>query len=100
MTETNTTAVATTAFEAYREVNDLHPADSLSYEEARKHDNGDTLADFLVMELTEGVEETEDTTVQYDRGIALIERAIRDLSHVQTELEVQHRQLQTDQNDA
>jgi hypothetical protein len=99
MTDENTTAVAAAAFEAYREVNDLHPADSLSYEEARKHDNGDTLADFLVMELTEGVEEAGDTAAQYGWGIALVERAIRDLTHVQTELEAHRQQMQTDQND-
>jgi exonuclease VII small subunit len=100
MTDENTTAVATTAFEAYREMNDLHPADSLSYEEACKHDNGDTLADFLVMELTEGTEEAENAAAQYERGIELIERAIRDLQHVQTELEIRHGQLQTDKNNA
>jgi hypothetical protein len=99
MTETNTTAVAATAFEAYREVNPLHPADSLSYEEACKHDNGDTLADFLVLELTEAVENDERPATQYDRGVALLESAIRDLSHVQTDLEVRRGELQTDPSD-
>ena len=96
MPDTNTTAVAETAFEAYREVNVLYPADSLSYEEACRGGNGDTLADFLVIELTEGVEEAEDTATQYDLGVALLESVIRDLSHVQTELEVRRGQLQTD----
>lgn len=99
MTETPTTAAAETAFEAYRRMNNLHPADALSYAEACKHDNGDTLADFLVIELTEGVEDEESLAAQHDRGITLLKKAIRDLSHVQTELEVRREQLHTDQDD-
>ena len=99
MADMNTTAAAETAFEAYRKVNNLYPADSLSYAEACKHDNGDTLADFLVIELTEGVENEESPAAQHDRGIALLEKAIRDLSHVQIELEDRREQLQTNQDD-
>lgn len=86
MSNTNTTAAAAAAFEAYREVNDLHPAANLSYEEASKHCHGDTLADFLVLELTEGVEAEDNATAQYERGRTLLERAISDLEHVQTAL--------------
>jgi hypothetical protein len=86
MSNTNTTAAAAAAFEAYREVNDLHPATNLSYEEASKHCHGDTLADFLVLELTEGVEGEDDAAAQYERGRTFLERAISDLEHVQTAL--------------
>lgn len=94
MSDTNTSEVAATSFEAYREVNDLHPAESLSYEEAREHCHGDTLADFLVLELTEGVEEVENAAAEYNMGIALLERAIRDLLHVQMRLEEAHQEQQ------
>jgi exonuclease VII small subunit len=94
MTETTTT-VAATAFEAYREVNDLHPTESLSYQEARAHCHGDTLADFLVLELTEGVDEGENAAAQYERGTELVERAINDLSHVQMRLNEAHYKQQS-----
>jgi hypothetical protein len=94
MAET-TTAVATTAFEAYREMNDLHPSESLSYQEARAHCHGDTFADFLVLELTEGVDENENVAAQYERGIELVERAINDLSHVQIRLKEAHHKQQS-----
>lgn len=90
-----TTAVAATAFKAYREVNDLHPSESLSYQEARAHCHGDTLADFLVLELTEGVDEGENAAAQYGRGIELVERAINDLSHVQMKLKEAHNKQQS-----
>lgn len=86
MSNNNTTAAAKAAFEAYREVNDLHPATNLSYEDASEHCHGDTLADFLVLELTEGIENEDEIAAQYDRGVVLLERAIRDLTHVQTTL--------------
>lgn len=86
MSNTNTTAAEETAFEAYRDVNDLHPATNLSYEDASEHSHGDTLADFLVLELTEGVEGEDDIAAQCERGVDLLERAIRDLTHVQTVL--------------
>jgi exonuclease VII small subunit len=94
MSETTTT-VAAIAFEAYRKVNDLHPSESLSYQEARAHCHGDTLADFLVVELTEGVDEDENAAAQYRRGIELVERAINDLSHVQMKLKESHHKQQS-----
>lgn len=82
MSNTKTTEVAVDAFEAYRKANDLHPAPDLTYEEAKRHCNGDILADFLVLELTEGIRDDGDIEEQYYRSVDLIERAIGDLEHV------------------
>lgn len=96
MDNSNTTTVATAAFEAYRENNDLHPADELSYEEAHEHCNGDTLADFIVQELTEGVENEEDIEEQYYRGVDLLTAAISDLEYVRQSLVNEQRERQED----
>ena len=96
MSNSNTTAVATAAFEAYRENNDLHPAGELSYEDARNHCHGDTLADFIVTELTEGVKNEEDIEKQYYRGVDLLETAIADLEHVKQTLVAEQRERNAD----
>lgn len=74
------------AFEGYREVNGLHPVLTLSYEKASNCNHGNTLADSIDIELTEGVENEDDVAVQCDRGVIFIERAIRDLRHIQSAL--------------
>lgn len=93
---TTTTAVAQAAFEAYRENNDLHPADELPYEDAREHCHGDTLADFLVVELTEGVEGAEDIEEEYYRAVDLLTSAISDLEYVKHSLVAEQRERQSD----
>jgi hypothetical protein len=45
MTEKNSTAVAATAFETYREVSAPHPAGLLTGEEVYKHPNSDLLVE-------------------------------------------------------
>lgn len=96
MSNSNTSSVARAVFEAYRETNDLHPADELSFEDAREHCNGDTLADFIVLELTEGVEGEEDIEEQYYRGVDLLSNAISDLEYVRQSLVAEQRERQSD----
>jgi hypothetical protein len=58
---------------------DLFPQ---SYEEATRHENGDTLSDFIRCELEEGVDwGEEDTDAIIDKAVWLIERAEEDLWH-------------------
>lgn len=57
------------------------PVTALSLREARAHTHGDTLADFVVMELHEAVAGTRGDTSEdrLERGIGVMERAIADL---------------------
>ena len=55
--------------------------EEVTYEQACRHDSGDTLRDFIICELTEGLEGYEDcgfSAVQ-DRAIQLIGTAIAEL---------------------
>lgn len=94
MSNSKTSSVARAAFEAYRETNDLHPAAELSVEDARAHCNSDTLADFIVLELTEGVEGEENVEEQYYRGVDLLSNAISDLEYVRQSLVTEQRERQ------
>jgi len=51
-------------------------------EAAKKREFGDTLLSFIVIELFEGLDVSEDGQVDLDRGVKLINRAIRDLQAV------------------
>lgn len=96
MSNSNTSPVARAAFEAYLETNDLHPAEHLSVEDARAHCNGDTLADFIVLELTEDVEGERNIEEQYYRGVNLLSDAISDLEYVRHSLVAEQRKRQSD----
>ncbi len=48
-------------------------------EAARKREFGDTLLSFIVIELFAGLDASDDGQVDMDRGVELIDRAIRDL---------------------
>lgn len=51
----------------------------VSYEKAREHDSGDTLADFIRIELEEAVDWDEDNDTIIRTATSVLERALEDI---------------------
>jgi hypothetical protein len=78
-------AVAATALRAYATACPLLPHTDLPYELAREHRSGDSLAEFLVIELTEGSEGATEAE-RYVRAAEQVQYAIGSLEHVRDQL--------------
>ena len=83
----NRTEIIRTAVSAYAS-GDLLPVDLEActvddmVNTAKKHEIGDTLLDFVILELYEGLETKEGETADSGRAVHLIRRAIDDLEGV------------------
>ena len=77
--------ITSAAITAYGAVCPLLPFEHLSYRDALRHDSGDTLAEFLVIELTEGAG-AGSPGQRFDRAARQVERAIHALTHVHEHL--------------
>lgn len=78
-------AVTSAALKAYGTVCPLFTNPTLGYDAARAHDSGDALADFLVIELTEGAEGDSDAA-RFERAAQQVAYAIGSLHHVAAQL--------------
>lgn len=82
---TPTCPVTAAALQAYSTVCPLFANPTLTYEQARAHASGDGLADFLVIELTEGAEGGP-LASRFERGAKQVDFAIASLQHVAAQL--------------
>lgn len=78
-------AVAATALRAYATACPFLPCTDLPYELAREHRSGDSLAEFLVIELTEGSDGATEAE-RYARAAEQVQYAIQSLEHVRDQL--------------
>lgn len=78
-------AVTSAALQSYATVCPLFGSPTLPYDAARAHTSGDALADFLVIELTEGAEGDSDAA-RFERAAQQVDYAIGSLQHVATQL--------------
>lgn len=73
------------ALQAYASACPLFATPTLTYAAARRHASGDALADFLVIELTEGAA-GDNESARLQRAAQQVEYAIGSLEHVAAQL--------------